>query len=58
MNFDEVGPQDRIIGHTAVINIWPADDYTRLCSLYDRAKAVLLKTMEDVPPLPVDYNFE
>ena len=58
MNFDKVGPQDRIIGHMAVSNIWPADDYTRLCSLYDRAKAVLRKTMEEVPPLPVDYNFE
>ena len=58
MNFDKVGAQDRIIGHTAVSNVWPPDDYTRLCTLYDRARAVLLQTMKDVPPLPVDYNFE
>ena len=58
MNFKEVDAQDRIIGHTAVSNIWPADDYMRLCTLYDRAKAVLLQTMKDVPPLPADHNFE
>jgi hypothetical protein len=58
MNFDDVGLQDPIVGHIAVSNLWPADDYVGLSALYERAKAVLLKTMKDVPPLPVDYNFE
>ena len=58
MNFDEVGAQDRIIGHTAVVNVWPAEDYTMLCQLYERAKAVLFETMKNVPPLPADFNFQ
>ncbi len=57
MNFDEVDAQDRIVGHIAVSNVWPADDYTQLCNLYERAKTILLGTMEHVPPLPADYNF-
>lgn len=57
MNFDKVGPQDPIIGHIAVSNHWPADDYAVLCTLYERAKTVLLEKMNDVPPLPSDYNF-
>jgi len=57
MNFDEVGAQARIVRHTAISNVWPADDYTGLCSLYDRAKAILLETMKNVPPLSADYNF-
>jgi hypothetical protein len=24
---------------------------------YDKAKKILVKTMEDIPPLPGDYNF-
>jgi hypothetical protein len=58
MNFDEVGAQDRIIGHIAVSNVWPADDYTLLCQLYERAKVILLETMKNVPPLPADFNFQ
>lgn len=58
MNFDDMGVQDRLIGHTAVSSLWPADDYTLLCRLYDRAKAVLLETMENTPPLPADFNFQ
>lgn len=57
MNFDEIGAQDRIVGHIAVSNVWPADDYTLLCGLYERAKTILLETRENVPPLPVDFNF-
>jgi hypothetical protein len=57
MTFDDVSLQDPIVGHIAVSNVWPADDYARLCTLYERAKALLLETMNDVPPLPVDYNF-
>ena len=58
MNFGEVGPQDRIIGRLAVSNVWPADDYRLLTGLYERAKAVLLDTMKNVPPLPADFHFE
>ena len=57
MNFYDAGLQDPIIGHIAVSNHWPADDYAVLCTLYERAKTVLLETMNDVPPLPSDYNF-
>jgi len=57
MNFDKVGAQDRVIGHIAVGNVWPADEYTGLCGLYDRARAILLQTMSDVPPLRVDHDF-
>lgn len=56
MNFDQVGGQDRIIGHTAVSNVWPADDFSHLCVLYERARQSLVKTMEEVPALPADYN--
>lgn len=58
MNFYDVGVQDPIIGHTALSNIWPADEFARLCQLYERAKALLILTMEKVPPLPQDYNFQ
>ena len=57
MNFYDVGLQDPIIGHTAVSNLWPADEYAGLCGLYDRAKTALIETMKVVPPLPIDYNF-
>lgn len=58
MSFYDVGVQDRIIGHIAVSNVWPADEFARLVQLYERAKAVLIKTMESVPPLPADHKFE
>ena len=58
MDFDKVGTHDRIVGHTAVSNVWPAEDYVRLCSLYDRAQAALVQTMKEVPPLPVEHNSE
>ena len=58
MRFYDVGVQDPIIGHVSVSNIWPADEFARLCRLYERAKAVLVETMEKVPPLPADYKFE
>ncbi len=58
MNFDEVGTQDRIVGHIAVSDVWPADNYTHLSNLYERAKTILLETMKDVPPLSPDYNFD
>lgn len=58
MNFDDVGAQDRIVGHIAVSNVWPADDYALLCLLYERAKATLLETMKSVPPLPADFDFQ
>jgi hypothetical protein len=57
MNFDEVGAGDRIVGHIAVSNVWPADEYSRLCALYERAKAALIAAMEQAPPLPADHNF-
>ena len=58
MNFYEVDVQDPIIGHVAVSNVWPADEYARLCKLYDSTKALLIETMEAVSPLPADYQFE
>jgi hypothetical protein len=57
MNFDQVGGQDRLIGYVAVSNVWPADDFGLLCVLYERAKQILVKTMEEVPSLPADYDF-
>ena len=58
MNFYDVGVQDPIIGHTAISNIWPADEFARLCELYERAKSLLIATMERVPSLPADYKFD
>ena len=58
MNFYDVGVQDRIIGHVAVSNVWPSDEFVRLCQVYERAKAVLVETMGKTPPLPADYKFE
>jgi len=58
MSFYDVGVQDRIIGPVAVSNVWPVDEFARLCQLYERAKAFIIETMEKVPPLPVDYKFE
>jgi len=57
MNFDEVGAEDRVLGHMAISNIWPADEYSGLSVLYDRAKAILQQTMEEIAPLPDDYDF-
>jgi hypothetical protein len=57
INFHEVGGQDRVIGYVAVSNVWPADEFSRLCSLYQRAKEILDRTMEGTPPLPADYDF-
>ena len=58
MNFYDVGVQDPIIGHVAVSNIWPQEDFARLSQLYDRAKAILIETMKSVPPLPADHTFK
>lgn len=58
MSFYEVGAQDRIIGHVAVRNVWPADEYDRLCRIYDSAKLALIELMKAVPPLPPDYKFQ
>ena len=57
MDFYKVGIQDRIIGHTVVSNIWPVEDYSGLCTLYELAKTTLSEMIKDVPPLPFDYNF-
>ena len=57
MYFDEAELQDPMIGYVAVSNIWGADEFTQLSTLYDKAKAALLRTAEDVPALPPDYNF-
>ncbi|HEX9398214.1 MAG TPA: hypothetical protein VF943_15900 [Burkholderiales bacterium] len=58
MNFYDVGIQDPIIGHVAVSNVWPADEFARLCQLYERAKASLVEVMEKIPALPTGYKFE
>lgn len=58
MNFYNVSAQDPIIGHTAASNVWPADDFSHLSQLYERAKALLIETMEKMPPLLADYKFE
>lgn len=57
MKFYDVGPQDPIIGHIAVSNVWPGEEMTRLRGLHDRAKAILIETMRITPPLPFDYDF-
>jgi hypothetical protein len=58
MSFYQVGAQDRIIGHVAVSNIWPADEFARLCRLFESAHDVLVETMEKIPPLPADQKFK
>jgi hypothetical protein len=57
MDFYEVGLQDPLIGYIAVSNSWPSDDYEVLSAVYDKAKATLIQTMNDVPALPADYEF-
>ena len=57
MNFYGVGPQDRVLGHIAVSDSWPPDEYKKLSALYDKAKTLLQQTMAEVPPLPEDYTF-
>lgn len=57
MNFYDVGVQDPVLGHVAVSNVWPTEDFTR-SQLYDRVKDVLVETMKAVPPLPADHKFE
>jgi hypothetical protein len=57
MNFYEVGVQDRLIGHVAVSNVWPLDEFGRLRQLYERAKGILIETMKAVAPLPADHKF-
>jgi hypothetical protein len=58
MNFYDVDVRDPIVGHVAVSNVWPADEYARLSKLYETAKAVLLETMKEIPALPADHKFE
>ena len=58
MNFYEVGVQDPILGHVAVTNIWPHEDFERLSQIYERAKGILIETMKAVPPLPADHAFK
>jgi hypothetical protein len=57
MNFDKVSFHDPVMGHIGIGESWPEDDYKALSGLYDKAKAVLQQTMEEVPPLPADYSF-
>ena len=57
MSFYDVGVQDRVVGHTAVSNVWPADEFARLGQLHERAKALLVQTMESMPPLPANHKF-
>jgi hypothetical protein len=49
MNFYDVGVQDPIIGHVAVSNVWPHEDFAKLSQLYDRAKGLLIGTMKAAP---------
>ena len=57
LDFNKVGAQDQVSGYIAISKIKPADDCKLLCQLYECTKTVLLKTMEEVPPLPPDYSF-
>ena len=57
MNFYDVDARDPIIGHVAVTNIWPADEYARLNNVYESAKVALMEAMKAIPPLPADHNF-
>jgi hypothetical protein len=57
MNFYGVDARDPIIGHVAVSNVWPAEEYARLSKVYEFAKATLVETMKEVPPLPADHDF-
>ncbi len=58
MDFDKVGGQDRVFGHTVVSNVWPADQYNTLCSIFERAKSTLVEALQHAPPLPENYVFE
>ena len=57
MSFYDVGLHDPVAGHIAIGQSWPLDDFQGLSGLYDKAKAILVQTMEETPPLPGDYNF-
>jgi len=57
MDFDEVSVHDPVAGYLAIGESWPEDDYKLLSGLYDRAKGILQQTMQEVPPLPADYDF-
>jgi hypothetical protein len=57
MDFYRAGLEDPMVGYLAVTNVWPLDDYEGLSALYDKVKAVLIQTMQEVPPLPEDYQF-
>ena len=57
MNFYDVDARDPIIGHVAVSNVWPAEEYARLSKVFELAKTALIEAMKEVPPLPADYNF-
>ena len=48
---------DRLNGHIAASSVWPADEYARLCALYEKVKASLVAVMGDVAPLPADFDF-
>jgi hypothetical protein len=57
MSFDEVTFHDPMMGYIAVGESWSADDYRALSDLYDKAKGLLQQTMQEVPPLPGNYDF-
>ncbi|HAF11548.1 MAG TPA: hypothetical protein DCK98_15910 [Chloroflexi bacterium] len=57
MSFYEAGAQDPLIGYIAVGDSWPPDEYARLSVLYDKAKAEVQRTIQDVPALSADHDF-
>jgi hypothetical protein len=50
MNFYDVSVQDPVIGHVALSNVWPHEEFVKLSQVYDRAKAFFIETMKAVPP--------
>jgi hypothetical protein len=57
MNFYDVSVQDPVIGHVALSNVWPHEEFVKLSQVYDRAKAFFIETMKAVPSLPADHKF-
>jgi hypothetical protein len=57
LEFDQVDPRDRVLGHLVIESRWPLDDYNGLVALYDKAKALLKQIEHETPLLPEDYDF-
>lgn len=56
MSFDKVTLHEPLLGYIAVGESWPEDDYSALCTLYDKTKKAFNEITLAVPPLPEDHK--